>query len=123
MSNFIVNILAKSVEKDLAHSTEKNWFDALLKNPLIKGMLRSYLKDIVEGLEKGEQNLIAYIESIELLPGETQVAPICDIDYNAEGKKEIRLIVAAFTHSELTRVISDIPLRQYLAEWFTQKAK
>lgn len=123
MSNFLVQILAKSVEKDLAHSTEKNWLDSLVKNPMIKGMLKSYRKDIAGGLANGEQDLIKLLESYELQPGETQIAPIIDIDLDSSGNKEIRLILAAFEGSVLTRVISDIPLRTFLINWLEQKLK
>jgi hypothetical protein len=86
-------------------------------------MLKSYRKDILEALVKGETDLVRIIESIELQPGETQVAPILDIDYNATGDKEIRLIVAAFENSTLVRVISDTPLREFLTNWIENKTK
>lgn len=123
MSEFLVKMLSKSVEKDLAHSTEKNWLDALVKNPVVKTMLKSYRKDITGGLTNGEQDLIKLLESYELQPGETQIAPIFDIDLDENGNKEIRLIVAAFENSTLTRVISDVPLRKFLINWLDKKLK
>ena len=123
MSNIFQQLLGKSLEKELANSPEKNGLDAIMKNPLVKNMLKSYRKEITESLTKGEQDLITLIESIELLPGETQAAPIIDIDTDDNGNKEIRLIVAAFSNTELSRVISDIPLREFLLNWLQKTIK
>lgn len=124
MSDFLMKIFGKSLEKDLANSTEKNWLNAMLKNPVVKNLVRSNRKEIHEALTKGEQDLIATIEKIELLPGEAQAAPVIDIDFNESNKKEIRLIIAAFDeNSAIVRVISDIPLRTFILNWINQKIK
>lgn len=123
MSNFFVQLFGKSFMGDLANSTATNGLDAVFKNPVIKSMAKSYRKEIQEALIFGEQDLIRLIESLELLPGETQAAPIIDIDFDSEGNKEIRLIVAAFEDTKLTRVITDTPLRQFLTNWYNQKLK
>lgn len=123
MSKFFLQLLGKSVEKGLAEAPDKNPLDAVLANPMIKQMARSYRKEIIEGLTNGEQDLIKLIEGIELQPGEDQAAPIIDIDVDAEGRKEIRFLVGAFSGLNLTRVITDIPLRQFLIDWYNQKLK
>lgn len=118
-------MFGKLFDKSIAEAaaSKGNPLESIMKNPMIKGMAKSYRKEILEALTKGEQDLIGIIERIELLPGETQVAPILDIDLDANGNKEIRLIVAAFEKSTLTRVISDTPLRQFLTDWYLKQIK
>lgn len=123
MSDFIKNLFGKSIEKDLSKNDGKSPIDAALSNPMVRQMAKSYRKEILFSLESGEKDLIKLIESIPLQEGETQAAPIIDIDINASGEKEIRLIVAAFSGTALTRVITDIPLRQYLTKWYETKLK
>lgn len=106
-----------------AASTSGNPLEAIMKNPMVKSMAKSYRKDILEALTKGEQDLIKLIRSVELQPGETQIAPILDIDLNENGTEEIRLIVAAFEESTLVRVVSDTPLRQFLTDWYLNQLK
>jgi hypothetical protein len=123
MNNFLSNAIVQSITKDIDKSAEKNPIDAILKNPLVRSFLKSYRKEILEFLVKGEQDLIRTIERNELQPGETQIAPLIDIDTDDEGRKEIRLIVAAFENTELTRVVTDIPLREYLINKLNEKLK
>lgn len=97
---------------------------AILENPIIRNMLKSYRKEIFEFLTGGEQDLIRIIESIELLPGEKQIAPVLDIDEKIDGSKEIRLLIAAYTEDlQLGRVVHDIPLREFLTDWLNSKLK
>lgn len=123
MFDFLPKMIGGSIEKTLDESNGANPIDSVMKNPMVKQMLKSYRKEIFAALEKGEADLIKMIESIELQPGETQAAPILDIDLNANGEKEIRLIVAAFENTTLTRVVSDTPLREFVTNWITQKLK
>ena len=123
MSNFFIEMLGRSVEKDLSKSNAKNPIDAILGNPMIKQIIKANRKEITEAITKGEQDLINLIESVELEADETQAAPILDIETMPDGKKELRLIVAAFTGATLTRTVSDIPLREFLLTYLTKKLK
>ncbi len=87
----------------------------LLNNPIVAGLLKSYMPSIIDGLGEAETALIEYLNSFELEPGETEINMFTQVN---NGK--LYICTGAFTGSTFSRQIKVTPAREFIKELLTK---
>lgn len=87
----------------------------LMNNPLIAGLIKSYLPTIIENLGEAEKALDEYIKSFPLEGDETEI-----MMFTQSHEEKLFLCIGAFTGKTFTRLIKSTPAREFIKEILTQ---
>lgn len=83
----------------------------LLNNPIVAGLVKSYMPSIIDGLGEAETALIDYLNSFTLKPGETEINMFTQVN---NGK--LYICTGAFTGATFSRQIKVTPAREFIKE-------